>query len=417
MSRLLSELLAAEEPLFGMAIKQLEQSSGHSSVDVRLTAEIVGKVHMKMRALGLDPTDTTGPELYRALFNLVGKHDGFIAQRIGIRDQSNTQEVLSRVVETITALDIPLTAWSLKPSVAKRLIKECPPKRVMKQLGYRSVDSLIKRESIYEIYAALRFLETKQWLDTFVSRYKNLKPSDFATHKIQIVRMDAAKWGDSAMYYVQQNRHNITHLKEVGVVAVLPLPHNDIAGLTLISLSLLLHYCNEVRVYASFFKSQQTKSSFAQTIIDTVQSDPGNHAQIANQQVHWRVVHRHFGSETANGREIFEPHVEPDDLIWRKTEETLYRLEPALHFWFDIEYVGVLFGDRPISFNLMDMAVNYANRIPYGQQSMSHMRDSIWNEMYLRYMKEQAIEKHVIKQLQGHDNQFDMIAYEVTGEF
>ena len=67
MSKLISYLLGAEEPLFSISLRQLEKTAGNPAVDVRLTAEIIGKVRMKMKQLGLDPGDTKGPELYKAL--------------------------------------------------------------------------------------------------------------------------------------------------------------------------------------------------------------------------------------------------------------------------------------------------------------------------------------------------------------
>lgn len=410
MSKLLSELLAAEEPMFSLALKQLEQVSGNASVDVRLTAEIVGKVHMKVRALGLDPKDTTGPELYRALINLLVKHDEFLAKRIGIEDTKDVSEVLKRVAEAVPAINMPRKAWVLKPSVAKRLIKATPPKKVMKQLGYRSIDSLVKRESVHELFAAMRFIESKEWVDNFISKYKGLKPSDFENRQIEIIQMDADKWGKSAMDFVHSHRQNITHLKELGVVALLPLPIKQMSGLTIITLPLLLHYINEIRVYTSFFKSQQTSPEFASKIIETLVSDPGRHVPVAGHHIHWRVIHRHLGSEHSKIADLFEPHIEPEDLIWRKTEETLYRLEPALHFWFDMEYVGVVFDSQPVSFNLLDVATSYVNNLSYGQQTAHHMRQSIWNEIYLRYVREQAVERQVARHFGQSENELDIIA-------
>lgn len=410
MSRLLSELLNAEEPMFTMALQQLERVSGNASVDVRLTAEIVGKVHMKLRALGLDPKDTTGPELYAALIGLLKRHDTFLAQRIGIDDPEDVEQVLGRILDTVPALNLPMRAWVMKPATAKRLLKQTPPKRVMKQLGYRSIDSMIKRESIHELYAALRFLESKEWLDRFIAKYKTLRPADFETRKIELIQMDSEKWGKSAMQYVNQSRQNITYLKEMGVVAMMPLPIKRMAGLTIITLPLILHYINEIRVYATFFKSQQTRADFAQTIIETLVSDPGKHAAIAGHHIHWRVIHRHLGSEHATVKDLFEPHVDAEDLLWRKAEETLYRLEPALHFWYDMEYVGVLFDGHPVSFNLTDVAISYANNLKYGTQSAYHMRQNIWNELYLRYIRERAVEQHVAKQFGQSDLDVDIIA-------
>lgn len=396
--------------MFAMALQQLEQVSGDASVDVRLTAEIVGKVHMKVRALGLDPKDTTGPELYRALINLLKQHDEFLARRIGIENPNDADEVLRRIAEAIPALNVPRKAWVIKPAVAKRLIKQTPPKRVMKQLGYRSIDSLIKRESVHELFAAMRFLESKDWLDKFIGKYKDLKPSDFENRQIELVRMNVDRWGESAMDYVHTNRQNITHLKELGVIAILPLPIKRMSGLTIVTLPLILHYINEIRVYATFFKSQQTRPDFAKIIIETLVTDPGKHVTVAGHHIHWRVIHRHLGSKEAKIADLFEPHVEPEDLLWRKTEETLFRLEPALHFWFDMEYVGVVFDDRPVSFNLMDVAISYVNNLPYGNQAVHHMRQNIWNEIYLRYVREQAVERHIARQFGQSESELDIIA-------
>lgn len=416
MSRILSELLKAEEPLFGLAIKQLEQASGNPSADVRLTAEIVGKVHIKMRSLGLDPTDTTGSELYRALYNLVQKHDGFLAERIGCTDPENVEAVLLRVKETVEALDVPKKAWVLKYSVAKRLLKTMPPNHVMKQLGYRSIDSMVKREPIGELFGAMRLLESQEWLDKFVRSYMTLQPTDFETRNIEIVYLDPIKWGKAAHEYVKQKRHNITHLKEIGTIVMMPMPLARMSGITITTLPLLLHYVNEIRLYSSFFKSQQVRPDFAQTIIDTLIRDPGKHAAVGGQHVHWRIIHRHFGSQEHDHPEIFEPHVEPEDLLWRRTEETLYRLEPALHFWYDIEYVGVVFDGKPVSFNLMDVAVSYVNKLAYGQQSVQHLRDSLWNEIYMRYMGEKIVERQVLKQLDNESIGPDMLAVGSSGD-
>lgn len=417
MTRVLSELLAAEEPLFGMAIKQLEQASGDNSVDVRLTAEIIGKVHMKMRALGLDPKDTTGRELYHALFNLVRQHDIFLAKRIGVVDPEDVQQVLIRARDTIEALDVPKRAWVLKHSVAKRLVKAMPPKRVMKQLGYRSIDSMIKREPVSEIYGAMRFLESQAWLDKFISTYAALRPTDFEVRDIEIVHINPTKWNGSAADFVRNKRHNITHLKELGVVFMLPMPIQRMPGITITVLPLLLHYINEIRLYSSFFKTQQVRSDFSKILVETLTSDPGKHAAIGSQHIHWRVIHRHFSTKMpVDHPDIFQPHVEPEDLAWRKAEEVLYRLEPALHFWHDVDYVAVEFDGRPISFSLMDVAVSYVNNLAYGNQAVHHFRDSLWNEIYIRYLGEQTLEKQVLKQLNNEMIEPEIVALGLKGK-
>src|SRR5690606_13271164 len=110
---------------------------------------------------------------------------------------------------------LPRSAWVMKKSVAKRMLHSSPPEKVMKHLGYSSVESMTKRENIAEIYGALRFAESASWLKKFNSNYKKLLPSDFEVRDIEIVVMKHELWKDIAEEFVKKNRHNITHLKEL----------------------------------------------------------------------------------------------------------------------------------------------------------------------------------------------------------
>src|SRR5687767_11980785 len=106
MSNLLSDLLGATEPLFSMSVKQLETASGLPGSDVRLIAEIVGKVHIKTKELKLDPKDTTPQELYHALINKVRVHDEHLAKQIGGKDPSDVQEMLPLIKKAVEAYDM-----------------------------------------------------------------------------------------------------------------------------------------------------------------------------------------------------------------------------------------------------------------------------------------------------------------------
>jgi hypothetical protein len=53
MSRILSELLEAKEPTFTQTLQELEASSSHPAVDIRLTTAIEGKALQKLKELGL----------------------------------------------------------------------------------------------------------------------------------------------------------------------------------------------------------------------------------------------------------------------------------------------------------------------------------------------------------------------------
>jgi hypothetical protein len=404
MSKTISELLGATEPMFSIAIRQLEEASGNPSADVRLTAEIVGKIRLKIQELGLDPDDTTGRELYHALLNLIEKHEKHLAKQIGATDPDNVAQLMPLMKKAWEGVKTPKSCWALKHSVAKRMLQKTPPKAIMKQLGYRSVDSMLKRENLAEIYGALRFVESPEWLNAFNGHYKKLRPSDFETREIVIVEMPAERWEQISIPFVHKKRHNITHLKELGVILMLPISKDSgLRGITIFTMPLLFHYLNEIRLYSSFFKLQQVKPNFGEILANTLIADLGQAAIMAGQNIHWRVIQRYFGKlENEYHPEIFEPHVQPEDLHWRKAEELLYQVDPELEFWRDLDYVGAMHAGRPVTFNLLDVAASYVNQLPYAERAIYHFRESLWNEVFVRYMGQKTLEEQVLQQLDNN---------------
>lgn len=399
---MLSELLGATEPMFSLALQQLEKASGNESVDVRLTSEIIGKVRLKTQELGLDPDDTTGKELYFALLNKIEQNDEHLVKQIGGTDPNDAAALMPLMKKAWDDFKTPKSCWVLKRSVAKRMLKDMPPKNIMKHLNYRSIDSMLKNENLAEIYGALRFAEDPKWLNSFNETYKKLKPSDFETRDIEIVMMPADRWGDIAAPFIHKKKHNITHLKELGVILMLPIT-GSMRGITIFALPLLFHYLNEIRLYSAFFKLQQVKPDFGEILVTTLIADPPKGAIMAGQDIHWRVIQRYFGKlENEYHPEIFEPHVQPEDLHWRRAEDMLYELAPELSFWKDLDYVATMHAKRPITFNVLDVAASYVNKLPYKDRAIYHFRESLWTEIFVRYMGQKTLEQQVLKQLNNN---------------
>ena len=67
MAKTLNALLDAKEPMFTIALRELESMTGRKGIDIAYLADIMHRAHALMRVIGLDPADTTDHELYRAL--------------------------------------------------------------------------------------------------------------------------------------------------------------------------------------------------------------------------------------------------------------------------------------------------------------------------------------------------------------
>lgn len=401
MSKLLRDILAAKEPLFTQSLRELEFLTGKKGVDVKLTAEIIEKTHGAIRSLGLDSNDTTDKELYHALEHRVAEQNNNLAKALGTKDDALVKEVVPKLVEAAEAVKIPRKAWVIKKSVAKELLREMPPKAMMKHLGYRSLESMLKNENFSEIYTALRFSEGDDWLGRYNELFtKKINPSDFEHRKIEIVIMDHRKWVDLTEHFVAKKKHNITHTKELGVIVVVPMKQTHMRGLSLKSLPLIFHYINEIRLYSAFFKFKSTQPNFGKTISNTLIADTGTGVTISNFHIHWRVIQRYFGKLGDEPPEVFQPHVQPEDLHWRRAAEVLYDISPELKFWEGLEYVARVDNDtNPVALNLYDVSFAYSNHEKFETRYFYHMREALWNEIFMRYMGEPELKRQILQQL------------------
>ena len=395
----IAKLLAAKEPLFDTALTQLEQETGKNGIDVRIAAEIAVTAADRIKQLGLTP-DCTGEELYAALLHKVKAQDRHLALAIGGTDPNNVAEMIPLIVKAAEKAPLPKDGWFIKEDKAKAMLRRTPPMAIMERLGYHLVSQLLEKENIYELYLALRFVQDADWLNEFDALYEDLSPDDFEARSIRIVPFAASKWGDIAEHFIAKKRHNITHSKEMGAIAVMPLTQAKMDGICLKIMPLFFHYFNEIRLYSAFFQLMKTKKNFGHIIAETLIADTPDLKLVEHGYIHWRVIQRYFGKLAGEDHpEIFEPHVQPEDLHWRRAEAVLYDIDPELEFWKGLDFVGVIKGNDEVTFNLMDVSLGYSNNIAYADRYLYHFRESLWNEIFARYLGEQVLEDQLLIKL------------------
>lgn len=403
MSGILRDLLDAEEPIFSLSLRQLERASGEQGRDVQLIGDIIQKMRYATGQLGLDPGDTTGPELYAAQMSRVERDNIRLAGLLG-SDNADDITVMAELILKKAKTTTQTTVWVLKRAVAKELLKNMPPKKLMKQLGHRSIDALIKHEPIDELYLGLRFSEGEVWLNKFNEQFRTVRPSDFESRELSFALLDVEKYGDTAKSYIDDRLHAVLHSKELGVVGLLPLPQRGFRGVTLKNLALLMHYINEVKLYSTFFKLKQVEANFGELVATTLSADPPTASQMAGQYVHWRVIQRYFGELDDEAKTVaLQPHIQPEDLVWQKTEDALALIDPELGFWRGQSYVGKVYDELPLTFNLLDATINYSRRLSYDKRHFKHFRNSLWNEIFVRYMGSNNLSQQVLSRLDTNE--------------
>lgn len=400
MAKFLRDLLDAEEPLFSLSLRDLELASGKQGIDVQLIADITASTHQAMRLLKLDHRNTTGKEFYHGLLSRIAKDNKRVANLVGGDDPDDVEAIIPRLVEAANSVTFDRKVFVLKHRVAKDFLRQMPPIKLIKHLGYKNVNELLKNENFGELYTALRFSEGPEWLNQYDELFKMVTASDYEERDMEIIVMDK-RYTTLAEHFVEKKLHNVTHTKELGVIIIVPVKRKNWKGLTLKTLPLLFHYMNEVKLYSTFFKlKSKTVKKFGEVVMETLIADTRTGAQIAGQHIHWRVIQRYFGKLKDEAHlEAFQPHVQPEDLHWRRAEELLYQLDPKMEFWKHRDWVGMMFDDHPVTANIIDISLSYSNDISYGDRYVYHFRESLWNEIFARYMTMPVLERQILEQL------------------
>lgn len=399
MTRYLSEALGAEEPVFSQGIQQLEQASGLPSADIRLSTQAMQAARVKIAELGLDPNDTTAKELYAALHERIKRDELLVRSALRVGDDAAPSAILSAVTQRVLKTKAHTHAFALKASVVKRLLKKKAPKNAMKKLGYRSLESMLKHEPVAQIYAAAVIAESANWHKAFREQYDRLQAGDFEMRPMTVVIPTAKRWLSLGAQFASSAKHPMITFKELGTVVVLPM-QDQVDGLAIATALLSIHELNEIRSFSSYVKLQQVKPDFGEIMRKAITEEPHVAAPLAGQKVTWQTIHRFYAHHANQVHpEVFEPHVQPEDLTWQHAEDELAELSPALSFWHGTQNLTYIEDGQPVSYNMLDVALSYCNHLSFADRIVHFMRKNLWHELLLRYLNQNNLEEAVQQQL------------------
>lgn len=70
-----------------------------------------------------------------------------------------------------------------------------------------------------------------------------------------------------------------------------------------------------------------------------------------------------------------------------------------MDFWVDTHFLGTTGKNGIVSLHILDVAIALVGDIQYGSQSNIHLSSSLWNELQIRYLKEEVLLKSLSNQL------------------
>ncbi len=405
MTKYLSQLLEAKEPHFRQTVQKLESASGYSCNDIRLSENIVTETRKKIRDLGLDPEDTTGEELYYALQEKLRTDDANLVKRlrqISARNVSAAGELSEGIAFAVSQITEGSKVFVIKASVIKRFLEKNAPKKSMKVLGYRSISSMIKHESLGSIVTVALSLEPNIWIKNYEGYLKKISPRDFEERPINVYAPMAKKWQKICAKLMSETKQSVLVNKELGAMLVLPLPSKKpLEGLATVTLAMAAKGINSIYATSSYLRLSQVAGDFGQRIERATSKEPDlGFVDMLNAPLSWETVQRFFHHMSDKLEGSLEEHIGAEEIIgWQPIESLIYKISPEMSFWRGCGHLGMLDEIKPVFFNVLDNGLSLVNHRKYKEHYSHHAQSAIWQELMLRYIKPDMLHEIVNREL------------------
>ncbi len=404
----IARLLGAKEEVISDLEKKMEKATGKKQVMEKIVEENDQKVKESLEKIGLTGKEKA-EEIYGGLLNKVQKEDESLFKFFD-SPQFNTTQGCQVLVVKAREIAQSSEAFVLSKMKAEELLKANPPKNIMKLFGCQDIGDLLKKEDLFEIFSGLRFAEDKLWLNNvFFKPYVNLTAADFERRAID-VRVLSEIWTEFTGKFITKKLHCISHLKELGVVFVIPFA-GYFPGATLQVFSLILHYLHEVDFYSRLFEryAKETPNSVGTRILNSLKGDIVVPPEPDKKTMIWQIIQRYLAKDDPKDPRLILPHVNPEAIHWEKSENDMTEMGKIfrmidLEFFGGKDFVGEFFkgGDGKeylISFDLIDNMVSLTNGVPIDAEYLYHRQEALWNKIFSEYMGRENLEKMVVENM------------------
>ena len=387
--------------------EKMGKITGKKNVAEKIYEENQSIVGQRLRELGIGEDKADSQYVEMELLRKTREADEGLHNFLGNPDYGS-QDGCKKLIEVIKEAKLGREeGFFLKEAKMRDFLFLNPPQNTVKALGYKSVKEAMEKESVYHIFAALRFAENERWLNNFFFRpYNDLLADSFETREIR-VEVLPEKWRKIGAEYAGKKLHHISHLKEAGIVFIIPAAQDGYPGQSLENFTLIFHYLYEVEFYSRVFRKYAGSSDFGRKIVDLLAANVSS-LPLPKEGVNWRIIPRYLAKLNESDPRLFEPHINSEPLHWLKAESDIDRLaeknpQIGLSFWRGIDdFVGEIFhagkkGDNLVSFDLIDNLI-FLSRGGIGKY-LYHQQEALWNKIFIEFAGLEKMEEILTEKL------------------
>ncbi len=376
--------------------QEMALATGKEGILEEISKENDILVERTLTELGISK-DTSAQNVSTALADRLAHLDRHLFELLGKPDPSKMEEMCGTLCQTALKVFTPPPGLFIKKDRVVGLLEKYNPDALLEHFGYSSVAELVEKEGFAPVVASLRFVQSREWMDMFFKEaYSSLTPEDFEERTIEM-HVLSAKWLAVAEKFLERKYHNVSHLKEFGIIFIIPIIAGT-PGETIRMFTLLLHYLHEVPFYTGLFRRYLHDADFAEKFASLLRGDvPAGLFPQSPGHVVWPIIQRYLAKDDPSDPRLAEPHINPEAEHWYKAEKGLGGLTHILErdknganlgFWTGLDFVAGFFKDadgkdKAISFNLMDTVLSLVAN--HNGQYHYHQPEALWNKIFMEY--------------------------------
>lgn len=380
-SKILATFLGTDEQTLRRLDADMVSRGFPANIHERLVLENDVRVRRTLATLGCDAVSASG--VRKLLRDRIAEDEEKLTELLDTMAGGDIFDRAATLARTIAKVG---NGYFLKRDRAVRILTERPPLELLKHLHVRSIAEALSEHDVTEVMSALRFVESQEWMhETFDAVYRTFTAADFEERPIE-VHVLGPVWREVAATFVAKKHHNVSHLKEFGVIFLNPIAE-DVPGAFLRDFTLLLHYFHEIEFYAKLFRRAAAMPNFPDQLTALLRGDVPTATSVAPGE--WLIVQRYLVKEDANDPRLLLPRVNPESLHWLRGQRDLARFvfpsgEAGFSMWEGLDWVA---SPGPVSFDLEDTAMSLVSFTEGKDESFGyHQREAMWTRLFQEYV-------------------------------
>lgn len=384
--------------------QKMSQITGKRGVIEDIANENDILIKRTLDELGLPEQKRNAENIYNVLIEKLKHIDAHLNDFLGKPDLTQINDGSKKLCDTALKLNDPQKGFFIKQEKAIQMLEKFPPNNLLKYFKYKTASELIEKQGFSSVFSSLRFAENNEWMHKFFDEaYNDLTADDFEERDVELKILDT-KWLDVAGKFLKKKYHNVSHLKELGIIFIIPL-EIDTPGETLRLFTLILHYLNEVPFYSKLFRKFANEDDFSEKVKSLLRGDV---PESQDSKEGWMIIQRYLAKDDPNDPRLFLPHINPEVEHWYRAEKDLAKISPmvgegghAFGHWVGLDFVGNFFvndQEKLVSFDLIDLVMSLVQKgeVKY----LYHQQEALWYKIFVEYLGRdkvnQLIEENMI---------------------